>query len=391
MPHSSGGGGSSSSSGGSSSHSSSSHSSSRSGRPSGHSSSTRVSKTYFPGAYQYVKYDDTGTPRYIYSSSRYLNRPSTTKQERRASVFLRLVLLFPFIMCGILLAKGSFAVPQRLNHTTLTNDVIVEDSLKIMSQDEIRDLEKELKNFLNLTGIPVCVVTREDETWSEKYQYLEKYAYELYFKKFDDEDHWLLIYSQTSDPERPNQKSTVWRFEGMQGDNTDKILTRQKTARFNHDLQTILQGADTSVGYGFITAFQNLSADVMKLSFNREIFFMAVAWNLFISVFIFFVLVFPVLLDRKYADYELCKDENDIARQQQKQLQEQMLADTERWDPLGLPIFEQRALVPCSSCGRYYYPNQHECCPFCLAPSSLDNATGGRDESEMDWYEEQEE
>ena len=76
---------------------------------------------------------------------------------------------------------------------------------------------------------------------SNNYNNLEEYAYSAYVNRFQDEKHWLIVYEELGDvsslPEDmyryPSSDEPEWQFWGMQGDDTDPILTAEVTEKFN--------------------------------------------------------------------------------------------------------------------------------------------------------------
>ena len=77
-----------------------------------------------------------------------------------------------------------------------------------------------------------------------KYKDLEKYAYDLYVNTYDDEYHWVIIYSE---PKNADPNFNDWYFEGMQGDFTDPILSTSVTRKFNKTVYDNYQNAFAAV------------------------------------------------------------------------------------------------------------------------------------------------
>lgn len=262
MPHSSGGGshsgGSSGSSGGSSFGSSSSSS----------SSSYHTSTTYFSGAYKYVKYHD-GKADCVYSENPNLNSkgPGPIK-------YLILLIYIPFIVSGLGIMGQSASMPRRIN-TYYAEPVTVKDDIDVINDEDA--LKETLYEFYAKTGVPVTIMTKDNEEWKPHYNALEYYAYDLYVNTYKDEDHWLIVYS--SDGSVFND----WYFEGMQGDNTDKVLTKEITGKFNANLYKYLLNRNYSVDNAFIKAFGDIYPDLMKFKINKGSLGFCIVWFGFIG------------------------------------------------------------------------------------------------------------
>ena len=219
MPHSSGGG---SHGGGSHGGHSSSHGGSR-----GRGSS--ISRTPFAGSRRYVYYH-RNRPQYFYASKSF--KPGFNASH----IFIIVIYLF-FIVMILSTAKNFIPhVPQNYNHI-----IKIEDDADVITNEDA--LKLELERFKEKTGITPSVVTIHNEDWqSENYYNLERYAYNRYLSEFDDEMHWLIVYSE------PKNGSSAgfndWCWEGMQGDNTDSLLTPKQADKFNSYLQSKLESGE---------------------------------------------------------------------------------------------------------------------------------------------------
>lgn len=251
MPHSSGGG----SHGGGSHHSS--HHSSR-----GHSGSGgpahKIRHSAFPGAKRYVYYNKDKTE-YIYA-----NYDPGKKQSKAR--YILLLFYVPFIIAVISMLASAVHVPHRLN-TDYNTDIIIEDRANVISDSEEKSIRETFKKFYNKTGITPAVITVNNEDWESNYTSLENYAYELYVNTFDDEKHWLYVYSQ---PQNVAAGSFVdWYWEGMQGNDTDNIITTNVGNEFTDDLQKkLLQNGKYTVGSAIEATFREHISGIMKSSVN---------------------------------------------------------------------------------------------------------------------------
>lgn len=204
MPHSSGGG---SHSGGS--HSGSGFSSSSSS--SGGSSAKHIKHTSFPGARRYVYYENY-RPVYVYAD--YDIRKGTASGKFFSILGSAVSLLF-----GIMLLAMCYDKPQKMDTSPSYSCEIVDCAGVIDDADMVQSA---IDDFYDETGIPVEVMTVNNEDWQGSYLKLEDFAYDMYVTEFDDEEHWLVVYSE---PTSPDPDFNDWYWEGMQGDDTDNIIT----------------------------------------------------------------------------------------------------------------------------------------------------------------------
>lgn len=267
MPHSSGGG-----SHGGGSHHSSSHSSHHSSG--GGSSGPRISSSYFTGSHRYVYYVNK-RPKYYYSTEKASDKVASV----RATVLF--VLIFNLIWWAITSPfwTQSIHVPKKLTPPTGAMPEI-EDSIGILSTQEEDELYEVFEEFQRKTGITVCFLSLTNSDWQEHYFSLENFAYDYYVTYYPDETYWLLTYSSDLNPEFED-----WHWEGMQGDDTDNILTSDKANRFTEDVQKYLLQRNTyTVAEALEKAFENLSEGIMDTSFNAFAFFPIFVFNMFPAI-----------------------------------------------------------------------------------------------------------
>lgn len=194
MPHSSGGG---SHSGGS--HSGSGFSSSSSS--SGGSSAKHIKHTSFPGARRYVYYENY-RPVYVYAD--YDIRKGTASGKFFSILGSAVSLLF-----GIMLLAMCYDKPQKMDTSPSYSCEIVDCAGVIDDADMVQSA---IDDFYDETGIPVEVMTVNNEDWQGSYSKLEDFAYDMYVTEFDDEEHWLVVYSE---PTSPDPDFNDWYWEGM--------------------------------------------------------------------------------------------------------------------------------------------------------------------------------
>lgn len=255
MPHSSGGGSSSGGShGGSSSHSSSGSS----------GSSVRRSRNPFVGGIRYVYYDRHSAPHYFYS----------TGEKHSKLRYLILLLYIPFLVMIFSMMSTAFRIPKKL--AAETSPIIIDDALNIM--DDKTSVMTALQEFQDLTGITPAIMTVN--SWSG-YSSLESFAYAEYVTRFQDENHWLIVYADLA---TASDSHDNWYWEGMQGNNTDPVLTVRICDEFNEKFQRELASRNTTFSQDVTTAFSELNQTVMKSEVDFSMFFMSIGVLAFIVV-----------------------------------------------------------------------------------------------------------
>ncbi|MDE6742466.1 MAG: NUDIX hydrolase [Lachnospiraceae bacterium] len=290
MAHRSGGG---SHSGGH--HSGGHHSSSHGG--SGGGNAARYSNKPFPNARRFRYYDRRGRERYLYGSQ----MPTKTSLF---SLIFSLIFFIPFILGSIYSVICVFLVfmpTKPLKPDYEPTDVHTMDRACVMI-DNSDSLEEILREFEDETGISPYVITVFDEDW-EYYDELWEYAYEIYNNLFSDEQHFLIVYSE---PEITTDLDFVdWSWEGIQGDDTDKILTEANMERFTEDLHDNLLRDSYSVGEAFEKTFKNSLTYVMKKNNNGDAvatILFVIVWNTFIIFAISTVIKSYIIGKREYQE-----------------------------------------------------------------------------------------
>ena len=268
MPHSSGGG-----SHGGGSHGGSHHSG-------GHRSSSgysgpryRTSTRPFMGAHRYVYYHNH---RPVY---RYANYDiSQTKVVARPWM---IIFYIPFIIAVFAVLGGAIHAPKKLSQN-YDAGVYINDKADIMSSSDEDKLEKALDNFFESTGISPAVVTVDTSEWKPYYNNLERFAYDEYVKLFDDEKHWLIVYSVTVNSDSDFKD---WSFEGMQGDDTDPIITEKIANSFNDELyKELVREDEYTPAQAIANTFDMITPACMKSSIN----FGQIMMGIIIAAFIVF-------------------------------------------------------------------------------------------------------
>ncbi|MDO5559893.1 MAG: TPM domain-containing protein [Oscillospiraceae bacterium] len=266
MPHSSGGG---SHSGGF--HSGGHHSGGHSG-----SRAPRISRRPYINSRRFMYYDRYGRQQSIYSTA-------MPKKQSLLSLIITLLIMIPFILISSVMMYTAYK--QTKDAGTLTplstfESTHISDGAGVIDNDT--QLEKTLKNFESTTGICPYIITVSDSDWDQDYGYLEDYAYTLYLENFDDEQHFLIVYSEPDNVIFDNFAD--WSWEGIQGDDTDPIITEEHFSKFQRDLQKYLTKDDVSVTDAFNTAFSDslvymMSGDTDKIN-SYIMICMGVFWGM---------------------------------------------------------------------------------------------------------------
>ena len=314
MPHSSGGGshGGGSHSGGGRSHSSHSSRSSRSSSGSGGSiNSNRISTKSFPGARRYVYYSGR-RPHFVYS-----NYDIHKFDTRDFIVKIVAVLLFivPLLSIPVLGVIAGRKVPKPLS-TLSRYDNVIEDNLGVL--EDVDDLSDTCQDFFDETGISVAVLTISNSEWQGKYSSLEQYAYDAYVERFKDESHWLIVYSSYPKHDGLDDSFDDWYWEGMQGDNTDSILTAKHADSFTQDLQKrLLQRGKYSVDDAIALSLEKLQPELMKTTYDLRIIALTIIVPLpFIWLVLYCIGFHPIVsmhrkkaveCSTKFVDQEKCE------------------------------------------------------------------------------------
>ena len=199
--------------------------------------------------------------------------------------------------------------------------------------------------FYNRTGISPAVITVENSDWQGYYSDLENYAYDLYVNHFADESHWLIVYS-TPDGYSSSDGFEDWYWEGMQGNDTDDVLTESVTNSFNDELQKNLTARTRyTVSSAISTSFDDLTPTVMKSKVNWIMLFTSIAILAFVCLHACLMIgINPKA--RKYAKAKPCSD-----------------------------AAQEKA---CEYCGYTYVVDTCTECPHCGAPIPPEDQPGAR-------------
>lgn len=219
MPHSSGGG---------SSHRGSHHSSGGSSGSFNYEPKVRISRYYSPTMTRtWACYNMTANRMdYVYSDG---------KLKRSYANLLAIIAFWCFLsLCTWLNNPVIIERPEKLSWTDVkSTDIEIYDDANVLGNTA--QLRQALTDFRDITGIIPVIVTVNNSQWKGYYNNLEKYTYNWYVYNFSDEKHWVIMYSEP-DNYNANDKFGDWYWEGMQGDDTDIILTSSVADKFTDRL-----------------------------------------------------------------------------------------------------------------------------------------------------------
>lgn len=337
MPHSSGGG----------SHSGGSHSSSSS-RGSRHSSTpTRhVRSVPFRGSRTFYTYVDK-KPIYRYADYDIVSDAENSKVNVPTLVIV--LCIFTFLLLSSV--RSAFYIPQKLNVDT-KQDICVVDNLNILDSSGEAKIQESLEKLYEETGVATVVLFDVNESWQGYYSSLENYAYEKYCQLFDDEYHWVIVYTQ---PKEPESEFLDWYWEGIIGDDTSEALTQAHIDEFNEDLQRALYKNPSDLAGAFSKSIDNLCELSNKISFDLVTFLYSTTFILIMGLVFLNGCLFAPLKRKKFASY-----------------QEMRTSDK--------PIE-----VKCDYCGGIYIAGTCISCPHCAAPvKTLEEARTMKNEKHFD-------
>lgn len=240
MPHSSGGG----------SHGGGSHG----GGGSGGSAGPRVSRKPYAGARRYIYYYP-GTDRYEYLY--YSGAPvAPTRAQLVPALFMAVILL----LVALFLASTAFVVPKAVDLNSYDSAIRIEDRMSLL--DDTDGLYDALLDFQTLTGVTPAIEVVTHADWEDHYTDLETFAYSEYLRCFDDEKHWLFVFSF---PENTDADFIDWAWEGMIGDDVGGAITSAAEEDMTQLMQKYLLRADADgLANAIGSAFRALSENVME-------------------------------------------------------------------------------------------------------------------------------
>ncbi|MDE6742467.1 MAG: hypothetical protein K2J95_01150 [Lachnospiraceae bacterium] len=273
----------------------------------GGSNGPHYSNRPFRNSRRFRYYDRHGRERYLYGSE-------MPKKMGIFSLIVSILPLIPFILVGIftlVYPLSSLRPPKPLSPVYEPTDVHIMDTIGVI--DDKESLEKVLQEFEDTTGISPYIKTVYYDEWIWHYDEFWDYAYSEYLNTFDDEQHFLIVYTE---PENAEELDFVdWFWEGIQGDDTDPILTESKVDRFGEDLQDNFLRNNISVGKAFEYTFEESLTYMMGRNDNDDalsILFFGVVWNAFVLIFVVGVINSFIISRRDYQEVPMEGSSNTV-------------------------------------------------------------------------------
>ena len=145
-----------------------------------------IRRRFYKGAKRYSYVDKNGVKKSFYCQGDLDNYDTSyLKLPFAACIFFILGMLFDPQM------KPGFFRAQKLPNPC--SEIVIEDRMNVI--EDSQQLLEDLTVFYEKTGVTPGVVTVADFDWSERYENLEDYAMDQYYALYEDEVHWLIVYS----------------------------------------------------------------------------------------------------------------------------------------------------------------------------------------------------
>lgn len=308
-----------------------SHGSYRSG--SGTSSYNKsFSRIHYNGARSFYYYKNNKI-NYIYSNKNLDDKGAFAAIPTSYKITLTIGILL-FIMTTAFLC---FPKPKQPSFFVKSNRTIIEDDIDVFTAKEEKELKKVLDEFYDQTGIPVGIHTISETKMEGP---IHIFAYNDYLDTYDDEGHWLIVYSRYVGDYPEFYKQRMWKFEGMQGNYTDFILTDKRTLHFNEVLYNNLEDEDNTIGEAFIDAFEDFTpyakmAEIKDFS-GQFMGILCFLYSISISIFIFFFIACTDQIKLAFSDVKFFEVSDNIKKSS------------------------------CTECGHEYIENKRlKFCPYC--------------------------
>ena len=211
----------------------------------------RHSHTYFSGAHRYVYYEKN-KPVYVYADYDI----TTTKVCDRPFILL---LYIPFLFGIFMMAYQAVHIPGKIAQD-YNADIYIEDNADVIDDDT--SVKTALKNFYDETGVAPVVLTVIDDAWVSNYDSLENYAYSEYINRFDDEKHWLVVFSE---PEEANE-FIDWKWEVMIGDDTGRAISDGMNEVFRKNFHdSLLRDKDNDISEALVIGLDALTESASEV------------------------------------------------------------------------------------------------------------------------------
>ena len=142
----------------------------------------------------------------------------------------------------------------------------------LTDEDELDELEEVLDDFQDQSGVTPYILVIDNGEWKDNYSSLEDYAYDYYVNEFNDEMHWLIVYSTDCD-----EVWEDWYWEGMQGDDTDVCLTTENNDIFRKSFQKYALNRKMSLAEALTEAFSDLNGQMFERHLSPVVLIATVA------------------------------------------------------------------------------------------------------------------
>ncbi len=261
MPHASGGG---SAHGGS-------HSSHRS------SASHFHTHTYRPGTIGYTFTDKKGKEHVFYRKE--APKPRTLWRSFISNIPM---LVIGSLLCIFAIFETIYNPIYLFNTEQYFTGTYIEDIANILDDSEEDELIQTLESFRTQTGvIPYVYTTTNEALPSTYFSDIEDYAYDTYVQRFNDECHFLIVYTQDQDD------ASDWYWIAMQGNYTDNLVTESNFDTFQTELQSYLEDTNVSLGLALNQTFETSLTYMNHPSIIRLVFYIlyhvaAIAFGLYL-------------------------------------------------------------------------------------------------------------
>lgn len=231
--------------------------------------SPRVSSRPFTGAHKYYFYGRNRI-KYIYADGPYDNQSLTLS-------FVIAIFSFLTIIAGVMLPFLSELNNSKIN-SNVDIGIVIEDNANILGDTD--EIYRAFEDFYEETGIVPSLVTATNSEWLDHYgSNFQKFAFNSYTERFPDEYHWLIVYAvDEADP-------TDFHWDGMQGNNTDSVLTQGATEVFGKRLHHNFESSEYSVDEAIVEAFDYFTPRVLKGFVDQE------SWGLIIFMLALFAII----------------------------------------------------------------------------------------------------
>lgn len=172
------------------------------------------SRTNFQGAYRHRYINRYGREVVYYSTLNKVTRPSIA-----GAVITFLCLAMFLFVCLIDGFTMPVHIPHKLKNTVPDMQYVV-DEADFLTESQEQELNQVLQKFYDKTGVNPCVYLVTTDRWAEQHHRLEDFGFASYYKMFNDETHYLVVYADNPKAGRWND----WAYHTIVGDDTERVL-----------------------------------------------------------------------------------------------------------------------------------------------------------------------